>query len=362
MSRRRFYTLISLAVCIVLCCVAAAALIPATTASAYNADPSGALSEIYTENATGGEFNQVALQALVQKLGASSVDGLKSGLTASGKSVTQASSSNEIVVYFGGIKWIVAYLSLADNTNSAQSAPNGSNKPNSGDVILTLWQAYGDETAQYQTFSDNTNGNFPANMYGSSKIRAVTLNNGGSYATSYNASSMTGTATQSNTNRYAKFTMANYIGSKDTNTSGATWNSNIRSYLVAPKFINWQQTQNATSLIGFGSDANNEGLTNGGTGSAGSYTGKTGYANWGDDLIWLPSLSETGRSDTYPGMWKTTTAQRQNGTSVQSSGRSWLRSANPTISSLRTVCYRTVHTATTPLLTSTSCVLRFISI
>ena len=53
-----------------------------------------------------------------------------------------------------------------------------------GDPIATLWLASSNNTAKWNMYSDNADGNYPANMYGTSMIRAVTLNNGGKYATS----------------------------------------------------------------------------------------------------------------------------------------------------------------------------------
>ena len=53
-----------------------------------------------------------------------------------------------------------------------------------GDPIATVWLASSNNTAKWNMYSDNADGNYPSNMYGTSMIRAVTLNNGGKYATS----------------------------------------------------------------------------------------------------------------------------------------------------------------------------------
>ena len=50
------------------------------------------------------------------------------------------------------------------------------------------------------------------------------------------------------------------------------------------------------------------------------YSGKSGYADWKDDYIWLPSLTETGRDETTNGIWALSNNQRSN------PANSWLRS------------------------------------
>ena len=59
---------------------------------------------------------------------------------------------------------------------------------NDGDPILTLWLASSTETAQWNAHAVNANANVPSNMYGTSMIRAITLNNGGTYYTSNSGS------------------------------------------------------------------------------------------------------------------------------------------------------------------------------
>ena len=96
--------------------------------------------------------------------------------------------NGNIVVEFGGQKWNAVYLSKATSADS---------DTNVGDVLLTLWLAdvdvasipnkYGNAMFNQQEVSPFTDGVYINNtinegiVYGSSYLRAVTLNNGGSY-------------------------------------------------------------------------------------------------------------------------------------------------------------------------------------
>lgn len=112
------------------------------------------------------------------------------------ENVTNAKTAEQdVIVTLGGLDWQVVYLS----------------KDNNGNDILTLWlssskqDAWTDRAADegtlygflngslYSDWSDDwgsgfTDVSYPSHMYGTSYIRTVTLNNGGTYATSISAS------------------------------------------------------------------------------------------------------------------------------------------------------------------------------
>ncbi len=209
-------------------------------------------------------------------------------------------SGKSVVVTIGGYKWQVVYLTRRNEDGGDRN----------GDRIATLLMVNNDGTATishggYDNGSNWSNAN-PSNMYGASYMRAVTLNNGGTYAniTANNSNSYsTATATQSSTHKYALYTVAS---------------QGLTQYLVQPKDV-WYQTQsqgsgsdrNGTSYI-----LNNESLaTNITSGwysnnpNTYSYQAKANYTQWGTDYLWLPSLSEAGVSDNA-GIWKLSTTER----------------------------------------------------
>ncbi len=213
------------------------------------------------------------------------------GYTYGGKS-----SGRAVVVQLGNYQWQVVYLTRTNNT--------------SGDRIATLLMVNNDGTATYGDSSSNYGPNdfvngYPTSMYGTSHIRAVTLNNGGPYVNittdTANPTSVT-QATKRSSHKYALFTV---------DSRGLT------DYLVQPKNV-WYQTQ--AQLTGSANPAgctlNNESLsTNINTGwnqnsTSYTYQTKTYYTQWGNDYLWLPSLSETGTRNSKLGFWELSTTER----------------------------------------------------
>ena len=221
------------------------------------------------------------------------------------KAVLDKANGDDIIVTFGGLDWQVVYLS----------------KDTDGNNILTLWLANSTDTSTWSNgwYEKNSSYANPSNMYGSSYIRCVTLNAGGTYSTS---SSGTASATQTETNKFARFTMEEVDNS-------------LIQYLITPSKVNWQLYQSAIKEIGFIYLCPNESIEDPRPTLGGDYRyydankyydyhGKALYTAWENDYIWLPSLAETGYSTSVNGLWETSTEQRQN---VSSSGvRSWLRS------------------------------------
>ena len=289
-------------------CVAITFLTPATTADAHNELPTATVGEIY--NSGTSSFNKANMQNLLKQLAGSSSNVTvsdvvsKLGVTqSSGKSVTSANNGNEIIVTFGGIQWIAVYVSLADTSNGTTTNNNG-NTPGSGDVILTLWQAYATDTAVYNTWYGTSDTTYPSNMYSTSEIRNITLNAGGSYTT--DGSNLTSTTRQTS-NTYASFTMSNATNS-------------VSKFVVAPRYVSWQKTQDTVHSIGY--QLNNEAWGTMGSNTFYSsdycYESKTNYNAWRDDLVWLPSLTEI---NSVGGIWNTTSNQGKNTNYV------WTRSA-----------------------------------
>ncbi len=186
---------------------------------------------------------------------------------------------------------------------------------NNGDPILTLWLASSTETAQWNVHAVNANANVPSNMYGTSMIRAITLNNGGTYYTS-NSGSGARTVAQDLSNNYAKFTMDGVPGS-------------LTAFIDAPSEVNWQKEQKSVSYNNYQYNFNNDRYSTVSPGAMYNnidYSSKTNYDGWKNDKIWLPSMAEAGWYEgTYiaRGMWKTHALERGNAGGVNS----WLRSA-----------------------------------
>ncbi len=222
-----------------------------------------------------------------------------------------------MVVTLGGKKWMVASLTLADTPNHKNS------------VIMTLYLAQNEGTSIYSDFPIKTGAgvgsdsvNFGANMYSSSTVRnhLLTADNWSLFSSGYFA----------------------------------------ENYLVQPKYINYQRnlTRNGRDD---GTDLKNDTLgdafnpykgNNYGWDASGTWGPKAEYGthvlydenttvngyrynDWGEDYIWLPSMTETGalkeEGVTSGGsyiddecVWKLTQNQRKHSGSTWS----WLRSGN----------------------------------
>ena len=223
-------------------------------------------------------------------------------------------AGQEIKITFGGLDWWATYLSTDTD----------------GNVILTLWldesqqDAWADRPADEGELYGFINGSLysdwsadwlsgstsienPSNMYGSSYIRCVTLNAGGTYSTS---SSATASATQNENSVFARFTMEEVVGS-------------LTQYITTPSKMSWQLDQGATTQLKWSNNAPNDSID---TPSSGSYKfpdlnyhGKHNYAAWATDYLWLPSITEIGYDGSYIGMWATSIYQRKNFSSSTSS-------------------------------------------
>ncbi|MDE7336503.1 MAG: hypothetical protein K2N32_00100, partial [Clostridia bacterium] len=136
-------------------------------------------------------------------------------------------------------------------------------------------------------------------------MRSKTLNNGGGYAATYSATSLT-TVSQSASSEWAIYTMPSVKGS-------------LTSFIEVPDNMSWQHNQSAKTSAGQTYDLNNDALDVGGGNSTGSYLSISGYKAWANDRLWLPSVAETGASG-ESGLWMTSVNQRAN------SDYTWTRS------------------------------------
>ena len=268
--------------------------------------------------------------------------------TQSGTSYSAKSSSQSVVVTLGGMEWIVTYLS----------------KDKSGNTIATLWLSNNEQDifegrsqtegayygyyngGLYSDWSANWGSNspeysYPSNMYGTSYISVVTLNNGGSYSSKSGGATLA-SFTPTSSSVFAKFTMESVAGS-------------LTDYIVTPSQVSWQENGQHTASNQTGGwsdwtyDAPNQNWSDSHTGNYNSsyngtlynYAGKTGNSNWKNHYLWLPSITETGIDDSHIGIWDLNTNERANytGSSPSSIGlvgsssgmafpRAWLRSGD----------------------------------
>ncbi len=301
-----------------------------SSSKSFNGDNLDILYKYLTGNAS-ASYDNVASQASSTTTAAN----IRSKTLSAGSGYSAKSSSQDVIVTLGGLKWEVVYLS--NDTD--------------GEPVLTLWlsnstqDAFSGRSATegkyygylngglYSDWSGNWSATeiltYPSNMYGTSYIRAVTLNNGGmyTYGNDMTIRPITATASQSTSSVFAPFTMDEF---------------GLTEYMVKPTNIPWQQDQSAITTIEKVYTYPNEAIspsTTNWSSTTYDYSGKTNYTAWANDYLWLPSLTETGYSDTYLGMWGVSVHQRQNynGSTTSSLGSvgstagdayaySWLRS------------------------------------
>ena len=229
----------------------------------------------------------------------------------SAKQIHDDLANQNIVVNFGGQEWTVTFVTADQN----------------GDLVATLWlkdRLGGSSWINYtgaHGWANTTNGGnqtspYPGDMYTTSEVRVKTLNNGGQIAT--NGSTVGGAVAQDPSHILANFTM-----DKTTTVGGAS----LTDYLVQPKNLDYQYVESfayhyTEAGTSYGYNIHNEALyspthldSNGNTVNGNSTTvygswytnfnytagpaqntnsGKTNYSDWGNDYVWLPSLSETG--------------------------------------------------------------------
>ncbi|MDE5755924.1 MAG: hypothetical protein K2I23_02415, partial [Clostridia bacterium] len=279
-----------------------------------------ALEKLYSklagENAT---FADVEDNAKAQKntYANNSVKSIHSGMDS--QDIRTANGKN-IVVKLDGKDWIVTALTTTDNSNSAH-------------VILTLMLkdvAYDSNWGAWKP-SSNTDfsATYPSTMYSTSYIRAGLLNNGTKYT--------------SNGSNLVDFTDTDIYGDDGypfgiyTNTSET---GSITNFIIKPNQVLYQQYENWYDIMQ-GTQGSNVLHTSPNDSSkydipsnkwySGSGTiavqGKTNYYDWGNDLLWIPSVSETGQNTSqdftaYGGIWRLNADQW----GISNSKFAWVRS------------------------------------
>ncbi|MDE7209344.1 MAG: hypothetical protein K2O31_05610, partial [Clostridia bacterium] len=287
-----------------------------------------ALNELYEKLAgAGADFNTVATKARTPKTSTysnSSVRSMHAGMD-SGE-IRSANGGNNIIVKLDGKEWIVTALTTKDTSSSS-------------DVILTLMLKDIAYTSKWGDWSSlpgvkDFSSAYPPSMYSTSYIRAGLLNGGSQYTT--------------NGSNLMNFTATSIYGSGGYPFSIYTDNTepgNITNFLVKPNEVLYQQYENLYDIAHVVSNnwynAPNDSSLNAipdskwyskvvdTTYGTHQIQSKTGYYDWGNDLIWLPSLSETGQNsrsgvNASGGLWNLDAGQR----GVSAGYCSWLRSGN----------------------------------
>ncbi|MDE5616942.1 MAG: hypothetical protein K2I78_04060, partial [Clostridia bacterium] len=307
--KRKIKGIFVLSVLIILCLFTATILtmfIPQKSADAIvNSSPVVEVGELLKssyESDSNGEnpFNKENLKKLYEKLTGetgANFSAVKSLGTKTSADFRSKNGNSDIVLTLGKLKWTATYLTTHRDT---------------GDIILDLWLCDNDSGGKttWNTGINTNTGSYPSNMYGTSKIRAVDLNNGGKYWKSNGE--LTDVHEKSQSHRYSIFTHENATGS-------------ITDYIVKPEKVEYQEKENAKDY-GFSNSYNNDayGAVNGanfGTYDYSSNKNDYGYNDWKYDYLWLPSIAELGLGN-GSGIWKVSTEQKK------SSGEYyWLRSA-----------------------------------
>ncbi len=238
-----------------------------------------------------------ATSSNMKKLEDMTPDFFENGLTSS--TLKTNNSNREIVVTIGGLKWTPTYLSRDMDDN----------------IILTLWltdsKQIGNElfapgktfdslgratwNSGYTPSGDTSTAPYPEDMYGTSYMRSVVLNNGGYYKTYTRDTSLT-LATKYALSVFETFTMGSF-----------------RKYIVTPYNVSWQYEECAKDIFHCTYNLPNESLSTLNTGfeRGHDYTGIEHYTDWGDDFLWLPSYTEIGDGN-INGIWGTSVEQRRN--------------------------------------------------
>ena len=269
---------------------------------------------------------------------------LSKGVQNSNTSYNEKSNGQGVVVRLGGLDWQVVYLTTSKDgdtiatlylANSYQQAFNDRAKNEGqhyGYVDGILYSDY-----SYNIYSSDPTLANPTNMYGASYVRAVTLNNGGSYLSNKNGTTLS-VASQDEDSAFSLFTMSDKTG-------------NLTSILATPLEVSYQETQSAIangikpwgSEYNLSNEAYSDAVSNDGFyydesyGAYYNYAGKTLNGAWKNDYLWLPSLTETGYTGEN-GIWGLNVTERSSsngdylnvsGVGTQNQGGSnycWLRS------------------------------------
>jgi len=220
------------------------------------------------------------------------------------KTLNSKAGGKDIVLTFGGYDWTVTSLT----------------KSKSGDVVATIWLANITKNkvkiSPFNNWTSDTKGSqFSANTYGTSYMNTFVLNNGGYCAT--DSTNLT-QVNPSETNEWAKFTMSSVTGS-------------LTDYILTPVNIGYQASESWPDVCSaanwqegnayYDTPNHTNGISGGGNKN---YTGDY-WNSWKDSKIWLPALTEVGRTNGIPTentLWKVTKNQVADSSST---AQIWLR-------------------------------------
>ncbi|MBD5087160.1 MAG: hypothetical protein HDT32_07425 [Clostridiales bacterium] len=327
-KKRKLKGYVALSILLILCLIMASAMTfiapnnaNAFTSSTTVASQSTNLGELmldgYENSEDGKVFNSDVFWKLVRlvtgdsKANKSTLKNWSGTRTASQFRTSNADNgSKDLTITINGTSWTPVYLSTNEITVDGVKVQQ---------PILTFWLSSSTITDKWHTQASNNIGTYPNNMYGTSYMRASILNNGGKYATAYNASSLT-SVTQSSTGTWAIYTVDKSKNSKS-----------IKEYLEVPDNMSWQHNQSAKTSAGQSYDFNNDALDSGCSyNSTRNYYTNTsvstsGYQAWKNDTLWLPSVAEVGAGTSVAGLWRTSQNQRASATSTS---HCWLRSGS----------------------------------
>ena len=233
--------------------------------------------------------------------------------------IRSRNSNQNVAVWLGGYKWVVTYIT----------------KDTSGNTILDLWMSP-DSATTSSVFANHAvhdgSAAYPSSMYATSVVRVTGVNAGG-YASINDTTIPTDPAAQNPKHIYAHYTMDN---SDNTHVS-------LKEFIVQPKDVAYQATETSAGnyMAGHGRTYRlpNDAYTDVGSavGVNGWYTasqnywgkgaGDYAYDAWKNDYLWIPSLAETGNSDSnsnsYNGIWNTNEVVRSAYNTA-----TWLRSGD----------------------------------
>ncbi len=261
-----------------------------------------AISELFRGSAAGESaknFDAVNLSNLyfhlTGKTNATLADVNSKG-TMTARAIKTNNGNKDIVVTLGGLNWTVTYVT----------------KDKDGNTVATLWLADTPAAEKYQWQKWNAHAptaKYPSSMYSTSYVRASMLNSGGCGYVAANGDTTLTKIAQSESHKYARFTMPD---AKDS----------LTDFIVKPARIGYQETENARSYGGYVRTQPNEAYGN----PSGSviwvdnfnWSNRPEYAEWSNDYIWLPSLTEIRST----GIWQLSNNQRAGSTDA------WTRTSN----------------------------------
>ncbi|MDE7208577.1 MAG: hypothetical protein K2O31_01710, partial [Clostridia bacterium] len=261
----------------------------------FNAD---VLSSLYEYLAgTGATYKTVELLSQSPKTGTNAIsNGIDSA------DIRGNNDGKDLVIKFGGLNWIVTSLTT----------------DMSGNTILTLWLESSTYTSKWSNITGSSfTTTYPTSVYSSSLIRAKLLN-GKSFDNSGTRTSVKYVNTVNSSTLVPYTADPNYPFKVFTETVAENPNSVI-NYLIQPKEVEYQHTQDHRKCGWTPTREPNEALDtfSDGWNAAGTIGVQNSpvYSDWGNDYIWLPSITETGfthnnASTEYIGLWNTLPSTR----------------------------------------------------